>query len=131
MHTKSMMSMREWMTEVLVFVLGGTAYGLMEVLFRGHTHWTMVLTGGACVTTLYLLLGWFDTQPLTTAALVGAAVITLYEFAVGYIVNLKLGWGVWDYSGMAGNVMGQICPQFSLAWFFLCFVFLGAVRLLS
>ena len=131
MHTKPMMSMREWTTEVLVFVLGGTAYGLIEVLFRGHTHWTMVLTGGACVTTLYLLLGWFDTQPLTTAALVGTAVITLYEFAVGCIVNLRLGWNVWDYSGMTGNVMGQICPQFSLVWFFLCFVFLGSVRLLS
>ena len=130
-HTKSMMSMREWMIELIVFALGGAAYGLMEILFRGHTHWSMVLTGGACVTTLYILLGWLDTQPLASAALTGAAVITLYEFAVGWIVNLRLGWNVWDYSAMAGNVMGQICPQFSLVWFCLCFVFLGAVRLLS
>ena len=115
----------------MVFALGGAAYGLIEILFRGHTHWTMMLTGGACVTTLYLLLGWLDMQSLATAALVGAAIITFYEFAVGCLVNLRFGWNVWDYSGMAGNVLGQICPLFSLIWFCLCFMFLGVVRLLS
>lgn len=44
--------------EVLIFILGGAAYGLLETLFRGYTHWTMVLTGGACVLTLYLLEDW-------------------------------------------------------------------------
>ena len=47
--------MSEKILEILVFVLGGSAYGLMEILFRGHTHWTMVITGGACILTLYLL----------------------------------------------------------------------------
>lgn len=34
----------------------------------------------------------------------------------GCIVNLWLGWNVWDYSTMPGNFMGQICPQFTLLW---------------
>ena len=70
------MSMREWLAsensigpELLVFVLGGTAYAMMEILFRGHTHWSMALTGGACVVTLYILLDWLNGQPLVMAAL--------------------------------------------------------------
>ena len=132
------MSMREWLAsensigpELLVFVLGGTAYAMMEILFRGHTHWSMALTGGACVVTLYILLDWLNGQPLVMAALAGAVIVTVYEFAVGCIVNLRFGWAVWDYSHMEGNLLGQICPVFTGAWFVLCFLFLGAVRLLS
>lgn len=137
-HTKFMMSMRDWIVngnsigaELLVFLLGGAVYGMMEVLFRGHTHWSMVLTGGACVLTLYVLVEWLNSQPLVLAALAGALIITAYEFSVGCLVNLRFGWNVWDYSGMAGNLLGQICPVFTAAWFALCFVFLGVVRLLS
>lgn len=130
--------MREWLAsensigpELLVFVLGGTAYAMMEILFRGHTHWSMALTGGACVVTLYILLDWLNGQPLVMAALAGAVIVTAYEFAVGCIVNLRFGWAVWDYSDMEGNLLGQICPVFTAAWFALCFLFLGVVRLLS
>ena len=87
-HTKCM-SMREWISEdnsiwveILVFLLGGAAYGMMEILFRGYTHWTMVLTGGACILTLYLLLGWLSSLPLVLGALAGAVIVTAYEFAV-------------------------------------------------
>lgn len=132
------MSMREWIAsensigpELLVFALGGAAYAMMEILFRGHTHWSMALTGGACVVTLYILLDWLNGQPLVMAALAGAVIVTVYEFAVGCIVNLRFGWAVWDYSDMEGNLLGQICPVFTAAWFALCFLFLGVVRLLS
>ena len=132
------MSMREWLAsensigpELLVFVLGGTAYAMMEILFRVNTHWSMALTGGACVVTLYILLDWLNGQPLVMAALAGAVIVTVYEFAVGCIVNLRFGWAVWDYSDMEGNLLGQICPVFTAAWFALCFLFLGVVRLLS
>lgn len=130
--------MREWIAgensigpELAVFILGGAAYAMIEILFRGHTHWSMVLTGGACVVTLYILLDWLNHQPLVMAALAGAIIVTVYEFAVGCIVNLRFGWAVWDYSDMEGNLLGQICPLFTAAWFALCFLFLGTVRLLS
>ena len=117
--------------EVLIFILGGAAYGLLETLFRGYTHWTMVLTGGACVLTLYLLEDWLLSMNLVIAAMAGAVIITTYEFCVGVIVNLRRGWDVWDYSSLPGNIIGQICPAFTLAWFVLCFVFLGIVKLFS
>ena len=62
--------------EILVFVLGGISYGLMETLFRGYTHWSMVLTGGACVLTLYLLETWLLSINLVLAAIAGAIIVT-------------------------------------------------------
>ena len=116
--------------EAAVFLLGGGAYGLMEMLFRGHTHWTMLVTGGACVLTMFYLREWLLAQPLAVGALAGAVIITAYELSVGVIVNLKLGWQVWNYSAQPGNVFGQICPAFTAIWFVVCFLFLAGVRLL-
>ena len=65
--------------EVLIFILGGAAYGLLETLFRGYTHWTMVLTGGACVLTLYLLEDWLLSMNLVIAA-------------IAWVLSLILGW---------------------------------------
>ena len=117
--------------EIIVFTLGGVCYGLVEILFRGYTHWSMVLTGGACILTFYLLDECLSALPLVTAALIGAAIITLYELCVGLIVNVGFKMNVWDYSDVPGNFMGQICPVFSIAWFILSFVFLGILRLIS
>ena len=49
----------------------------------------------------------------------GAIIITLLELIVGTIVNIILGWNVWDYSNLPGDLWGQICPQFTVLWFFL------------
>ena len=123
--------MSERFFEITVFILGGMAYGLMEVLFRGHTHWSMVITGGACVLTLYLIMDWTMNLPLVVAALAGAGIITFYEFCVGILVNVSFGWHVWDYSSMPGNILGQICPLFTGLWFAMCLVFFGLVRLFA
>ncbi len=123
--------MSERFFEITVFILGGMAYGLMEVLFRGHTHWSMVITGGACVLTLYLIMDWTMNLPLVVAALAGAGIITFYEFCVGMLVNVSFGWHVWDYSSMQGNILGQICPLFTGLWFAMCLVFFGLVRLFA
>ena len=123
--------MSERFFEITVFILGGMAYGLMEVLFRGHTHWSMVITGGACVLTLYLIMDWTMNLPLVVSALAGAGIITFYEFCVGMLVNVSFGWHVWDYSSMPGNILGQICPLFTGLWFAMCLVFFGLVRLFA
>ena len=96
---------------------GGATYCTIEVLFRGRSHWTMLLLGGALFVALGLLnerLPW--ELGLFWQVLAGAAIVTVMEFAAGCVVNLWLGWGVWDYSGLPGNVLGQVCPQFVLAW---------------
>ena len=45
-----------------------------------------------------------------------AALITTVEFFSGVVLNLWLGWNIWDYSGMRINLLGQICPAFCLVW---------------
>ena len=58
-------------------------------------------------------------MPLVKQMAIGAIVITTLEFLCGYIVNLWLGWNVWDYSNMPLNLFGQICLPFTALWFFL------------
>lgn len=55
----------------------------------------------------------------TIQATVAASGITAIEFIFGLILNVWLGLNMWDYSNMPGNILGQICPQFMVLWFFL------------
>ncbi len=104
---------------MIIFAAGAIGYAFFEIMFRGYTHWTMMLTGGACVLTIYYLNQQFPRTPLLLRALGGTLVILLFEFLVGLIVNIWFGWEVWDYSDVPGNILGQICPLFSGAWFIL------------
>lgn len=46
----------------------------------------------------------------------GAVICTVLELLAGMVLNVWLGLDIWDYSGVPGNIMGQVCPQFMLAW---------------
>lgn len=98
-----------------VFAFGGLLYGLVEILFRGYTHWTMLVAGGVCFTLLFLI-NRMENESVWKKWIMGGAVITAVEFVAGCIVNLRLGWEVWDYSGHPLNLMGQICLLFSVGW---------------
>ena len=98
------------------FAAGAFIYTVGEIMFRGYTHWTMTLTGGACLAVLYMWNELLPSDAHATRWLIGAASITLIEFAVGCVVNLGLGQHVWDYSGLRFNFLGQISLLFSLLW---------------
>ena len=100
-----------------LFALGGFAYGLIEVLWRGYTHWSMVALGGA----LFLLLGALNSRlpqstPLLLRGLLGGTLITAAELAAGCVLNLLLCYSVWDYSALPFQLLGQICLPYSLLW---------------
>lgn len=105
---------------IMLFMIGSMGYGLMETLFRGFTHWTMIVTGGFVFIVLYYVNSKNENAPLWQKAFVGAFIITMIELAVGCVVNLWLDWNVWDYSGYSYNFLGQICLAFTTLWFFLC-----------
>ena len=42
--------------------------------------------------------------------------MTLIEFIAGLIFIKGLKVKLWDYSDRKGNIMGLICPSFSIAW---------------
>jgi len=102
------------MEYLIVYMTGALLYGLLELGWRGWTHWTMLLCGGACFTLMYLIAQ--GSLPLWRKCLLSAAAITTVEFFTGCLVNLRLRWQVWDYSAMPFNLLGQICPQFLLLW---------------
>ncbi len=102
------------MRKLYLFCLGAVGYAMLEIAFRGRTHWTMLLTGGVCAAVIDLLSR--HVRRLWLLCLLGGLFITAAELAVGLIVNRALGWEVWDYTGVPWNLMGQICPMFSAFW---------------
>ena len=103
-----------------LWLVGGFIYIGMELASRGRSHWTMFLLGGVCFVCLGLineLIPW--EMPLFKQMLIGMIIITYFELLTGCIVNIWLGWGIWDYSHMPGNFLGQICPLFTFLWFWI------------
>lgn len=104
----------------ILWGMGGVAYMLIEMCARGYSHWTMALLGGACFLAVGALnerLPW--EMPLWLQMFIGGLLITALEFVTGCIVNLWLGWSVWDYSAEKYNLFGQICPKFTAYWILL------------
>ena len=102
---------------LILFEIGGLIYSLIEIIYRGNTHWTMFIVGGLC----FLLVGWINKffswdLALWKQMLIGGAIITAVEFVSGCIINLWLGWNVWDYSHVPLNILGQVCLPFYFAW---------------
>lgn len=104
--------------EAVLFLIGGRLYTWIELLWRGFTHWTMFYLGGGCFVVMGLLneYRFVWQQSLLAQSVVSAVVITVLEFITGCIVNLWLGWQVWDYSGLPFNLLGQICLYYFLLW---------------
>ena len=101
-----------------LLVVGGIIYCGLEMIFRGHTHWTMGLVGG----TAFIMCGLVNEAiPWEMAfwkqMLLCALLITAVEFMAGCILNLWLGLGIWDYNEMPLNILGQICLPFTALWF--------------
>lgn len=107
----------------IIFIAGAIIYMAIEVMYRGFTHWSMGILGGLSL----VLIGLIDEVsekeiPLLVQAPIASMIITLLEYYTGCIVNIRLGWNIWDYSNLPWNVDGQVCLLFSLIW-----MVLGAV----
>lgn len=114
--------MRKLLKHTFLFLVGGTIYFLLEVLFRGYSHPSMFILGGIC----FLLIGILSESkyfqiPLLGQMLISSLIITVMELATGLIVNVWLGLNVWDYSSLPFNFQGQICILYTVIWFFLSF----------
>lgn len=104
---------------VFLFLFGGVGYGLIELLWRGRTHPSMVLTGGACFVIIWGINSLWRGRPLLLRCAACAFFITAVEFGIGMLVNRLLHMSVWDYSGERFHLLGQICPKYTFLWFML------------
>lgn len=112
--------MKNFSKELILFLLGGLVYVAIEILYRGWSHWSMFVLGGVCFLAIGAINYFFPwNTPLLLQMLIGACIITSLEFLTGCIINIKLGWNVWDYSRLPLNLYGQISLPSSLAWYFL------------
>ena len=74
---------------MVLFLCGAAGYASIEMIWRGHTHWTMAVLGGV----LFLLLGglneWFPWEmPLWLQCICGASIVYLpseREFCTGLL----------------------------------------------
>ncbi len=112
-----------------VWLVGSAGYSLLEILWRGFTHWTMAVTGGLCFFLLYRLNLRRPREGVLRKCLRGTFAVTAVEFLVGCVVNRLLKWQVWDYSGRFGNLLGQVCPLYTGLWFLLCIPVYGLAGL--
>ena len=102
--------------EFIIFIIFGLMYVTIELLYRGHTHYSMFIVGGICGVLIGLINDNTPDMPLLPQCVLGAVIITVIELLTGLFLNVYLGLNVWDYSNQPFNFMGQICPQFCIIW---------------
>ena len=98
-------SISKWVLSMLLWMWAGGVYFFLEVAWKTSQgrpesiSWTMFLL-----------------------AIILAVPLERFGAELPWEMNVWLNLGVWDYSHLPGNVMGQICPEFAFLWFFLSIV---------
>jgi uncharacterized membrane protein len=77
----------------------------------------MGIAGGLCLCGIYSVNA--KTEKKIPKLVTCALMITAIEFLFGLAFNKMLKLNVWDYSDRPFNIMGQICPLYTLLWFLL------------
>jgi len=108
----------------LLFTVGALGYAAIELLWRGRTHPTMMLAGGLAFLSFSFIAKRFSEASLISKAILGALTVTLIELIFGLVFNVLFKMEIWDYSTLPYNLMGQICPLFSVFWCALALVFI-------
>jgi len=103
---------------IFIFLFGAIGYVCIEMLWRGSSHWTMLIAGGTCFCIIYHIAR-IRNLNLVKKAIMCMFCITTVEFLIGIVINMKLEMNVWDYSYQPANLMGQICPVYCVLWLFL------------
>ena len=108
-----------------IWFIIGMCYFVIEGIWRipkgGYANIVMLPIGGFCG----LLIGSINQIPrfynmsVFKQSIVGTVIVLIIEYISGYILNIKMGLDIWDYSNMYFNVNGQICIEFGLLWFLL------------
>ncbi len=112
------------MSKIIVFLIGSFGYGFIEILWRGHTHFSMFLAGGICFSFFAYLSEKLKRANLVLKAILGSGFVTFIELIFGIFFNIFLKQNVWNYSSKPFNFKGQICLLYSFYWVVLGLVFI-------
>lgn len=115
--------MKGLVKSLALITVGGLLYILIELLYRQYTHWTMFLVGGIAFFLIGIINELFSWGlSIWKQAIIGAILVTIVEFISGVFINIVFDLGVWDYSNLPFNILGQVCLLFTIFWFFLSIV---------
>ena len=119
-----MRKLHHWL--ILWFLLG-QQYFTLEALYRfilkggEKAHIAMLAVGGLVCISIGAVnqIPRFYNSKIIVQAAVGTLITLIIELAAGLILNVWLGQAIWDYTGLPGNILGQISLPFAAIWFFL------------
>lgn len=107
---------------LIIWFILGMLYFTLEGIWRipkgGYANIIMLPIGGFCgllVGSINQLPRFYDMKVIYQS-LIGAGLVTLVEFLSGCFLNLYLNLGIWDYSNLPFNLLGQVCLLFSFIW---------------
>jgi uncharacterized membrane protein len=112
--------MKQLLKYLVLLITGGVIYYIIELLWRGYSHWTMAIVGGICFILVGLLNEFYTwDMALVSQMFVSAVIITGIELIAGIILNIFLGLDIWDYGNLPYNFIGQVCLLYTNIWFLL------------
>lgn len=117
--------------DAVFFATGGIGYGIIEVLWRGYTHPTMLIAGGICFMIFSRVAEKFKNWRLLYKAILCSAAVTAVELIFGIVFNIILKKNIWDYSRVPFNFLGQICLLYTVIWGILGLLFLPLAELMN
>lgn len=115
----------------IFFVVGGVGYSLLELLWRGRTHWAMLVAGGVCFILFSRVAERFRMWPLLYKAVLCALCVTAVELVFGLVFNIALDEHIWDYSGVPLNFLGQVCFSYTVLWGILGLLFVPVADVMN
>ena len=112
--------MKKFIGKLGLFLSCGFIYCMIEILFRGWSHWSMFVLAGFlgvfCIDSINNVLS-FDCDYIVQI-LISTILCTIGEGISGIILNIWLQLNVWDYSKMTFGTFffGQCNVLFCFAW---------------
>ena len=89
----------------------------IEIVWRGYTHWSMFLVGGACFHIMERIQNSSKIKRVFSRCALCSAAVTVVEFCQRLYRQFGSSseWA-WDYSGIPLNLHGQVCLLYTVLW---------------
>ncbi len=107
---------------IIILSLGAILYPLIEIIYRGYSHISMMIVGAIAFFFVYHINITLNIKSPIFRALFSAFCIVLVELGSGIIINRYLNLNVWDYSGQRFSFLNQICLKYAILWFLLSLI---------
>lgn len=108
---------------IALFLIYGSIYYSLEVLYRGYSHTSMFILSGVLGVAIGLINEITPKINIWLETLIGTIIATIGEGITGIIVNNILHLNVWDYSNLPFTFFcGQCNLIFCLIWFILTYI---------